>query len=401
MNAEPVAVLERGREKSLRRRHPWVFSGAVARIEGGPAPGSTVRVQAHDGQFLAWAAISPASQIRLRVWSFEQDDSIDEAFFRRRLRSAIALRERLGLMQQTGACRLVFSEADGLPGLIVDRYADVLVCQFLSAGSDYWSATIMALLAEMLAPRSIFDRSDAPTRRKEALPARHGLLFGAGPGETVEFVDSGVRFLVDVAGGQKTGAYLDQSVNRQRVAAYAKDSSILDTYSYAGGFSLAALATGAREATLIDGSADALALARRQAVLNGVAERCRFLQGHVPDELRKLRDSGQRFDVIVLDPPKFVHSARQIQAGSRGYKDVNLLGAQLLAPGGILATFSCSGHIGAELFRKIVAGAALDAGRELQIIERLSQAPDHPVPTGFPEAEYLTGLILHARGRGQ
>ena len=396
MSNLPVAILARGREKSLRRRHPWVFSGAIARVEGSPAPGTTVRVQAHDGEFLAWAAYSPASQIRLRTWSFDEHERVDETFFRRRLESAIGLRRRLGLLDEHGACRLVFSEADGLPGLIVDRYADALVCQFLSTGADHWSDTLVALLAELLGPLCIFDRSDAAARRKEALPARHGLLFGAAPDAPVEFVDHGVRLLVDVAGGQKTGAYLDQAVNRQRVGAHAPGSRVLDAYSYAGGFSLAALAAGAGESTLIDSSAEALALAERQAALNGVADRCHYLQGHVPDELRRLRDEGQRFGLVVLDPPKFVHSARQVQAGSRGYKDVNLLGAQLLEPGGILATFSCSGHVGADLFQKIVAGAVLDAGRDLQIIERLSQAPDHPVATAFPEADYLTGLVLRA-----
>jgi len=300
-------------------------------------------------------------------------------------------------LNEGGACRLVFSEADGLPGLVVDRYADVLVCQFLSAGADYWSETLVSLLDAMLGPRCIFDRSDSAARRKESMPARHGLLAGRAPDEPVEFRDAGVRLLVDVAGGQKTGAYLDQSVNRQRVAEYAGGTRVLDAYSYAGGFSLAALAAGAVEATLIDSSGDALALAQRQAGLNGVSERCHMLQGQVPDELRGLREQGQRFGVVVLDPPKFVHSAREVQAGSRAYKDINLLGAQLLEPGGILATFSCSGHVGADLFQKIVAGAALDAGRDLQIIERLSQAPDHPVAVEFPEAGYLTGLLLRDR----
>lgn len=396
MSSSAVAILGRGREKSLLRRHPWVFSGAIARIAGASAPGDTVRVQSEAGEFLAWAASSPASQIRLRVWSFDETTVIDTAFFRRRLEAAIALRRRLGLLQRDGACRLVFSEADGLPGLIVDRYAGILVCQFLSAGADRWSEVIVSLLAELLDPRAIFDRSDTAARRKEDLPARHGLLAGEMPEDTVAYNDNGLKLLVEVGTGQKTGAYVDQSVNRRRVAAFAHGARVLDAYSYAGGFSLAALAAGAAEATLIDGSADALALARRQAELNAVADRCHYINGKVPVELRRLRDEGRRFELVVLDPPKFVHSRRQVQSGSRGYKDINLLGAQLLTPGGILATFSCSGHVGADLFQKIVAGAALDAGRELQIIERLSQSPDHPVALRFPEAEYLKGLILRA-----
>lgn len=396
MSGAPVAILAKEREKSLRRRHPWVFSGAVARIEGKPAPGSTVEVRSGSGEFLGWAAVSPASQIRLRVWSFDESQFPDEAFFRARLESAIALRRRLGLLRDDGACRLVFSESDGLPGLIVDRYAGVLVCQFLSAGTDYRSDLFVSLLADLLAPVAIVDRSDSAARRKEDLPARHGLLYGNEPQEPVAFVDHGIQLLVDAGAGQKTGAYLDQSVNRQRVAALADGAHLLDAYSYSGGFSLAALAAGASEATLIDSSADALALAKRQAELNGVAGRCRFVQGNVPEELRRLREQGERFDVVVLDPPKFVQSARQVQSGSRGYKDINLVGSQLLTPGGILATFSCSGHVSSDLFQKIVAGAALDARRDLHIIDRLTQAPDHPVALHFPEAEYLKGLVLRA-----
>lgn len=396
MNDAPHAVLKPEREKSLHRRHPWIFSGAIERIEEQPAPGTTVRVVSSAGEFLAWAAVSPASQIRLRVWSFDAGAAIDEAFFRERIDAAIALRRRLGFMDANGACRLVHSESDGLPGLIVDRYRDYYVCQFLSAGADYWRDVIVAALLASCDPRGIYERSDAAVRSKEGLASRRAWLQGKPPDAAVEFAEQGVRLLAEIGGGQKTGAYLDQSVNRRRVAAYAEGASVLDAYSYGGGFSLAALLNGAAEATLIDSSAEALNLARRQAGLNGVAERCRFVDGNVPAELRRLRDEERRFDLIVLDPPKFVHNRSQIPSGSRGYKDINHVAMQLLRPAGILATFSCSGHVSPDLFQKIVAGAALDAGRDFKVLERLSQSPDHPVAVSFPEAEYLKGLVLCA-----
>lgn len=394
MQETPRATLKPDREKSLRRRHPWVFSGAVSRVEGDPAPGATVRLVANSGEFLAWAAYSPSSQIRLRCWSFDEREVIDAAFFRRRLEAAIGLRQRLGLLDADGACRLVFSESDGLPGLIVDRYRDHLVCQFLSAGSEHWRDAIVAALGELLAPAGIHERSEAGARRKEGFSAKRGLIAGSEPGGPVEIVDYGLRLLVDVSGGQKTGTYLDQGRNRKRVAAYAEGASVLDAYSYSGGFALAALQHGAAAALLIDSSADALAAAERNAGLNGCAEHCSYLGGNVPEALRKLRDADRRFGLIVLDPPKFVHSDRQLKSGSRGYKDINLMAMKLLAPGGILATFSCSGHVSADLFQKIVAGAAVDARRDLQILERLTQGVDHPVGLQFPEGEYLKGLIL-------
>jgi len=389
-----TVTLKAGRDKSIRRRHPWIFSGAIAEVDGRPDSGSTVRVQSPSGEFLAYAAWSPASQIRLRVWSFDADTEVDAAFFRERIVRAVALRQQLNLLQPEGACRLLFSESDGVPGLIVDYYAGYLVCQFLSAGSEYWRDVIVDNLRDILQPRAIYDRSEASVRQKEGLAARSALLFGTLPDGPVEFTAGNMRQLVNIAHGQKTGGYLDQQANRGKLAAFAKNASVLDAYCYAGGFAIASLLSGAAHATLIDSSADALQLAARQAELNGVADRCSFTQASVPVELRRLRDAGARFDLVVLDPPKFVSSAQQLQSGSRGYKDINMLGMHLLEPGGILATFSCSGHVSSDLWQKIVAGAALDAGREVQILERLSQAPDHPVALPFPEAEYLTGLVL-------
>jgi 23S rRNA (cytosine1962-C5)-methyltransferase len=391
---QPKVWLKAGREKSLRRRHPWVFSGAIERIEGEPAAGATVAVVAASGERLATAAYSPASQIRARVWSFDSAEAIDAAFFRSRLERAIDSRRRLGLVAPDTACRLVFSESDGLPGLVVDRYGEYLVCQFSSAGAEAWRTTIVELLAGLCAPRGIYERSEGAARRKEGLPSRRGVLAGEEPPRELSIESRGIRLVVDVANGQKTGAYLDQQRNRELVAAHARGGELLDAFCYTGGFAIAALRAGARSATLIDTSADALALAKREAAENGVLAACRLVAADVFEELRGMRDEGVRFDVVVLDPPKFVHSAEQLAAGSRGYKDINMLGLALVKPGGVLATFSCSGHVDAALFQKIVAGAAVDAGRTAQILERLSQPADHPVATEFPEAEYLKGLIL-------
>lgn len=395
MTASSAKVwLKPGREKSLRRRHPWVFSGAIERLEGEAVAGTTVELVSSSGETLGRGAYSPASQIRARVWTFDARESIDAEFFRRRLERAVESRRRLGLLDAHAACRLVFSESDGLPGLIVDRYGEYLACQFLSAGAEAWRTTMVALLAELCAPRGIYERSEGGSRHKEGLSSRRGPLAGEEPPRELEVVSGGGRWVVDIANGQKTGAYLDQQRNRELVAAHAQSADVLDAFSYTGGFSIACLRAGAQRATLIDSSADALALAERETAANGVLDRCRFVVANVFDELRVLRDAGARFDLVVLDPPKFVHSAEQLTAGSRGYKDVNMLGLALVRPGGALATFSCSGHVDAALFQKIVAGAAVDAGRTAQILERLSQPADHPVATEFPEADYLKGLIL-------
>jgi 23S rRNA (cytosine1962-C5)-methyltransferase len=394
MAKEPRIWLKAGRERSLRRRHPWVFSGAIERVEGAPARGSTVAVVASSGEFVARAAFSPDSQIRARVWTFDEAERVDREFFRKRLQRAVESRRRLGLLGHESACRLVFSESDGLPGLIVDRYAGFLVCQFLAAGTEAARELIVELLGELCSPAGIYERSEGGARHKEGLPSIRAVLAGAEPPRELPIVAGGTRFVVDVAGGQKTGAYLDQQRNRELVAAYARDAEMLDAFCYSGGFAIAALRAGARSAVLLDSSADAIALAERETAANGVRERAELVVGNVFEELRVMLDAGRRFDLVVLDPPKFVHTADQVHAGSRGYKDINLLGLKLVKAGGVLATFSCSGHVDAALFQKIVAGAALDARRDAQILERLTQPGDHPVATEFPESEYLKGLIL-------
>lgn len=387
-------IIKAGREKSLRRRHPWIFSGAIERVEGEPETGATVTVVDARGQFLAHAAYSPSSQIRARVWSFDAGEVIDERFFRRRIERALASRRMLDALSEDAACRLVFSESDGLPGLIVDRYGRFLVCQFLSAGAERWREPIVASLVDLMQPLGVYERSEGAARRKEGLESRRGWLAGAETDDPIVYRSGRLRRGLVLGAGQKTGAYLDQQANLERVARFAEGARVLDAFAYTGSFALTALLHGAEHATLLESSVDALGRAMEEAEANGVASRCEAVEGNVFNALRTFGERDVSFDLVVLDPPKFVHSASQIAAGSRGYKDVNLNALKLVSPGGVLATFSCSGHVDAALFQKIIAGAALDAGREVQLLERLTQPPDHPVALHFPEAEYLKGLIL-------
>lgn len=391
-------VLKPGREKSLLRRHPWIFSGAIARLEGtSPVPGETVEVYAADGRWLARAAYSPHSQIQGRVWTFRPDEEVDADFLRRRLRAALEARRLLPLEAQTDALRLVHAESDGLPGLIVDRYADALVVQFLSAGAEFWRETLLDLLRQETGLTAIYERSDADVRLLEGLPLRTGWV--ADEAETLRTIhEHGLRFHVDLAAGHKTGFYLDQRSNRLRVRALAAGREVLDCFCYTGGFTVNALAGGARSVLSVDASADALALCQEHVRLNALpAERHAVLEGDVFHLLRRFRDEGRQFDLIVLDPPKFAPTAAQAEKAARGYKDINLLAFKLLRPNGLLFTFSCSGGVDASLFQKIVASAALDAGVDAHILETLTQAPDHPVSLHFPEGAYLKGLVCLKR----
>ena len=398
-------ILKPGREKALLRRHPWVFSGAIAEVEGNPGVGKTVDVLDSRGEFLGRGAYSSESQIRVRVWTFDSDVLIDETFFSQRLQTSIANRE-LSIVNSEllitdhrplFAGRLIHAESDGLPGLIVDRYADTLVMQVLSAGIEYWRETIADLLLDLTGAQRIFERSDMEVRKLEGLPMRIGTMRGEHGLEPlrVQIEENGLKFWVDVGQGHKTGFYLDQRFNRARVRALAGGRDILDCFSYSGGFALNALAGGAASVTAVDSSSDALALAEENRILNDLpAEKIEWLEGDVFQVLRAFRDGRRDFDMIILDPPKFAPTASQAQKAARGYKDINLLAFKLLRPGGLLVTFSCSGGISADFFQKIVAGAALDAGMDAQIIERLGQSPDHPVALNFPEGAYLKGLIL-------
>ncbi|HXJ52409.1 MAG TPA: class I SAM-dependent methyltransferase [Burkholderiales bacterium] len=390
-----VLVLKKGREKSLRRRHPWLFSGAVEKLSGKAGAGDTVDIRDASGKVLGRAAYSPKSQIRARVWTFDPSEEVDAAFFRRRIERALALREALPARRHTNALRLVHGESDGLPGLIVDRYADVLVAQFLAAGVERWRDPILDTLSELTAAEAIFERSDAEVRKLEALPARVGFARGNRNASRCPIVEYGLNFRVDVEQGQKTGFFLDQRENRQRVRELAAGREVLDGFSYTGGFSIAALAGGASRITAIESSAPALEVARENLAANPFdASKVQFVQGDVFAQLRTLRDRAAKFQMVVLDPPKFAPGAAQVKNAARAYKDINLLAFKLLAPGGLLATFSCSGGVSAELFQSIVAGAALDAGADAKIVERFGAAADHPVALEFPEGEYLKGLLL-------
>ena len=390
--------LRSGREKSLLRRHPWIFSGAIQQVLGSPQDGETVLVADADGGFLAWGAYSSHSQIRLRVWSWDSQDVIDAQFLRQRLQRCIQARRSLDLARQTDAVRLVHGESDGLPGLVVDQYADFLVMQCLSSGPERWKAVLADLLLELTQAHGIYERSDADVRQLEGLTRQVGLLRGVEPPEHLEIHENGMRFSVDVRGGHKTGYYLDQRASRARLRMLCSGKDVLDCFSYTGGFAVSCLAGGANHITLVDSSAKALALAQHNLDLNGLSrERADFVEADVFRFLREQRDRGRNFDCIILDPPKFAPTAAQAERAARGYKDINLLAFKLLRPGGILATFSCSGGIDAALFQKIVAGAALDAGVDALILEHLHQAPDHPVALNFPEGAYLKGLVLEVR----
>lgn len=388
-----LVILKKGREKNLLQRHPWIFSGAIERVEGAPGVGETVTVCSFDRKPLAQAAWSPESQISLRVWSFNPETMIDAAFFRTKLQNAMAARGKIN----SNALRLVAAESDGLPGLIIDRYEDWLVCQFLSAGSEYWKDTIVELLQEFFPGLSIYERSDVSVREKEGLPSRCGVLAGTEPPEHVEIEENGMRLLVDIKGGHKTGCYLDQRDSRAAVRQWAEGRDVLNCFSYTGGFGVAALLGGAKHVLQMDSSESALEIARQNAELNGLDPAAsEYMCGDVFKELRRFRDSRRNFDLIVLDPPKFIESRSQLDGGARGYKDINLLAFKLLRPGGLLFTFSCSGLMEMPLFQKIVADSALDAGRNAQILAVLNQSPDHPIALNFPEGAYLKGLLCRA-----
>ncbi len=386
-------ILKKGRDKSLKRRHPWIFSGAVEKA--GAKAGETVDIFDATKKFLARAAYSPKSQIRARVWTFDVKEEVDEAFFRGRIQTALALREALPAAKHTNALRLVNGESDGLPGLVVDRYADVLVAQFLAAGVERWRDPILDSLMELSGCAAIYERSDAEVRKLEGLEARVGFARGNRNAARCPIIEHGLNFRVDVEQGQKTGFFLDQRENRQRVRSLASGRAVLDGFCYTGGFSIAALAGGAKRVTAVESSAPALEVARENLAANPIdASKIELVQADVFAHLRKLRDQNAKFDLIVLDPPKFAPSAAQVKNAARAYKDINLWALKLLAPGGLLATFSCSGGVSAELFQSIVAGAALDAGAQAKIIERFGAAADHPVALEFPEGEYLKGLLV-------
>lgn len=387
----PRLVLRPGKDKPLRQRHPWVFSGAIARYEGQLKAGQIVEVVAADGSWLAWAEFNPGSQIRARAFSWDPGRTVDEAYWRQRLAASIERRRRL--LPAHEAVRLVFAESDGLPGVIVDQYGPHVVLQTLTAGAEVRKPQTIVQLVDLLQPDSISERDD-PIRQKEGLPPAGGALWGEPPAEPIVIAEHGHRFHVDLHGGQKTGFYLDQSANRLALAPYWAGKEVLNAFSYTGAFAVAALAAGAVHVTNVDTSAEALAIAGRNLILNGFSpDRWANLEADVFQHLRRWRDEGRQFDMVILDPPKFAANPSQVERAARGYKDINWLAMRLLRPGGLLATFSCSGSIERDLFQKIVFGAALDAGREARIIAHFSQGVDHPVLLSFPEGAYLKGLL--------
>lgn len=389
--------LKRGREKPVENRHPWIFSGAVEAVHGDPEPGDLVAVVDSRDRWLATAYYNARSQIRARILSWEADDIVDEAWWYARLQAAIGRRLALQLEPDTTAYRLVNAEADFLPGLVVDRYADYLVLQALTMGIERRKAMLASALSELTGAAGIVERSDVDVREKESLPATRGLLAGEQPPPSVEIREHGLRFLVNLMEGHKTGLYLDQRENRALLdqPRFVSGKELLNVFAYTGGFAVHAAAGGAGPITNVDSSVAVLEQAERNLAQNGFDRPGdEYLAGDAFELLRHYRDTGRQFDVIILDPPKFAHSQRDVQPACRGYKDLNWLAFRLLRPGGLLATFSCSGLVDADLFQKVVFGAAVDAGRDAQILFRLGQAPDHPILLTFPESAYLKGLLL-------
>jgi 23S rRNA (cytosine1962-C5)-methyltransferase len=382
------------RKKSVLRRHPWLFSGAVHMVEGAPEPGETVEIFSENQSWLARGAYSPLSQIRVRIWTFDEKEMIGHEFFHKKILRALNARRSLLDENQYNSYRVIFGESDGIPGLIVDRYGDFLVCQFLFTGVEYWKASIVEQLNRLLPNRGIYERSDVDVRKKEGLPAHKGVICGEEPPDLIKIREGNIFYWVDLKNGQKTGFYLDQRDNRSYTSEYVKDKDVLNCFSYTGGFGIVALKAGAKKVLNIDTSETALDIASKNCELNSLdIHKMDNICGDAFEILRRFRDEGRQFDCIILDPPKLAESRMHLERAARAYKDINLLGFKLLRSGGVLISFSCSGNLDPNLFQKIVADAALDAQREALIVRYLHQASDHPIALNFPEAAYLKGII--------
>ncbi len=394
MTKEITVRLKPGRDKSAKRFHPWIFSGAIARVNGAPEPGAIAVVLDSKGGFVARGYFNAHSQIQVRLLTWDEGERVDDSWWGKRLDEAVARRTSLDLDRETSAFRLVNAEADLLPGLIVDRYGEYLVIQALTAGAQKIKPVLVDHLVASLRPKGIFERSEARALKLEGLQTSSGILYGTEPPLLVEIKEGGFRFLVNLKGGQKTGFFLDQRVNRRAVARYAAGRSVLDCFAHTGAFSVYSGGGGAESVMRVEVSEDAHVLGLENLKLNGLEHLDRdSVLGDAFEVLRELRDRGRKFDLILLDPPKFAHTRSALERAARGYKDINLLSLKLLNPGGVLATFSCSGAVSSGFFEDILAAAATDAGRPVQIIERLSNAPDHPVLLSFPESNYLKGVI--------
>jgi len=387
---EPALVLKKNREKPISQGHPWIFSGAIERLEGEPFAGETVLVKDQKENLLGRAAYSPFSQIRARMWSWDAEEKIDDLFFKNKMRIAILLRKNI----QSNAYRLINAESDYLPGLIIDCYANYLVMQSLTAAIEYWKEKIACLLEEICGMPNIYERSDAEVRALEGLPKTCGVFRGKEPEDLIEINENGFRFMVDIRSGQKTGFYLDQRENRAKIMPYLKGKKVLNCFCYSGAFGVYAIQGGATQLTSIDSSPEAIELAKTNTQLNFPNfSNLEWVVADVFSYLRELRDQKRNFDCIILDPPKFAPTHKSATQAARGYKDINLLALKLLNSGGILVTFSCSGGISAEFFQTILREAASDAKRKVIILERLFQSRDHTVSLHFPEGEYLKGFI--------
>ena len=388
-------VLKKGKEKAALQRHPWIFSGAIDKVKGSPLNGDVVKVFGADKSFLAYGYYNGQSRVAVRLLEWNEETTIDKSWYHQKLKNALAARAHVLGNEETNTCRLVFSEADYLPGLIVDKYADFLSLQILSAGMENIKADIIDILREELNPTGIFDKSDASARTHENLEAVQGLLWGETPPEFIEVKENGVRYHINIADGQKSGFYCDQRDNREILAAYTKDKEVLDCFCYSGGFTLNSLKKGAKHVTSVDSSALAVETLKHNLGLNNFTEdQQTSIQSDVNKQLRVFKEEGKTFDVIILDPPKYAPSRSALDRAARAYKDLNRLGMLLLNSGGILATYSCSGAVDLETFKQIIAWAALDAGKEVQIIKQFHQPEDHPVRISFPEGEYLKGLLV-------
>lgn len=387
--------LKKGKEKAVYQRHPWVFSGALDKVKGKPENGDVVKVLDAQGDFLAYGYYNDQSRVAVRLLEWVENVNIDEAWYEQKVNTAIDGRANLLSNDATTACRLIFSEADFLPGLIVDRYADFLSVQILSSGIEKAKDTIIKVLVKRLQPKGIFDRSDATARTHEGITAENGLIWGENPAEFIEVKENGIKYHINIAEGQKSGFYCDQRDNRSILASYSKGKTVLDCFSYSGGFSLNAFAQGAAEVTSVDSSALAIETLKQNIALNGFdAAKHIAIQSDVNKQLRQFNDEDKKFDIVILDPPKYAPSRSALDRAARAYKDLNRRGLMLLESGGLLATFSCSGAVDIETFKQIIAWAALDAGKEVQIIKQFCQPEDHPIRLSFPEGEYLKGLLL-------
>jgi 23S rRNA (cytosine1962-C5)-methyltransferase len=388
-------ILKTDRDRAVRLRHPWIFSGAIKSVDDSAVDGAVVDVYASDGHWMARGHLNRKSQICIRLCTWDPEEALDKTFWRKRVTKAVSRRADLESEPSTTAYRLVNAESDGLPGLVVDRYGEWLALQALTLGADVTKGEIAGILWDTVPDvQGVFERSDVDVRLKEGLDLCKGPLVGSEPPERVEILENGHRFLVDIRDGHKTGFYLDQRENRQRFSGYCSGAEVLNAFSYTGAFGIYALSGNAQNVVDIDTSGAALAVARKIAELNGFNRApIEYREADVFAELRSLRGEKRSFDIVVLDPPRFALSRSHVKKAARGYKDINWLAFQLLRPGGMLFTFSCSGLVSRELFRKIVFDAALDAGRDAQILGWFSQGSDHPSALNFPESEYLKGLM--------